>query len=185
MARTSKTRYAVLGMLTLEPMTGYGLREAIDASVGHFWQESYGQLYPTLHALEEEGLVAAERTAGRGRRRRQYTITEAGREALRDWLGSAPESLAPNRSELLLKLFFGRHAATGVMQRHLERHRGALLASREEYRALENAVLDERSPDRPYWLATVRHGLVMVEAGLAWVDETMAEVGSADKGVGT
>ncbi|WP_106848428.1 hypothetical protein [Blastococcus sp. Marseille-P5729] len=51
------------------------------------------------------------------------------------------------------------------------------LAAREQYRKFERAVLDERSPDRSYWLATIRHGLAMNEAGLVWVDETVALLG--------
>lgn len=176
MARPSKTRVAVLGMLTMEPMTGYRLREMIGASVGHFWQESFGQLYPTLHALERDGLIAADRITGKGRRKVEYTITDAGWDALRTWLASEAESLASNRSELLLQVFFGRHAAPGIVVSHLERHRATLLTAREQYRAFQRAVLDERSPDRPYWLATIRHGLAMAEAGLAWVDETVEEL---------
>ncbi|WP_153392748.1 PadR family transcriptional regulator [Ornithinicoccus halotolerans] len=181
MARPSKTRFAILGMLTMEPMTGYRLRETIAASAGHFWQESFGQLYPTLHALEREGLIAARRTTGRGGHKLEYSINDAGWDALRSWLASEAESLASNRSELLLQLFFGRHAPPGVVVGHLERHRATLLAAREQYREFERAVLAERSPDRPYWLATIRHGLAMTEAGLAWADETMADVREAGK----
>ncbi|WP_279637931.1 PadR family transcriptional regulator [Corallococcus aberystwythensis] len=44
-------------MLCREPMSGYDLRSTIERSVGHFWQESYGNLYPTLERMAEERLV--------------------------------------------------------------------------------------------------------------------------------
>ncbi|WP_395805406.1 PadR family transcriptional regulator [Archangium minus] len=55
MARENTCQFAILGMLCREPMSGYGLRQAIEQTVGHFWQESYGNLYPTLERMEAEG----------------------------------------------------------------------------------------------------------------------------------
>ena len=40
MAKTNKTELALLGMLNLEPMSGYDLRHEIEESIGYFWQES-------------------------------------------------------------------------------------------------------------------------------------------------
>ncbi|GAA5161266.1 PadR family transcriptional regulator [Ornithinimicrobium tianjinense] len=164
MSRTSKTRYAVLGMLTHGPMTGYRLREEINGSVGHFWRESFGQLYPTLAQLEDEGLVRRTGTT----RSDPFELTDAGRGALRTWLAGEAESLTPERNELLLQLFFGREAPPGVLQGHLRRHWEALEQARSRYAALEQLVLAQDSPDRTYWLITVRHGIALVDATLAW-----------------
>lgn len=180
MARTPKTRFAILGMLMTEPMTGYRLRNVIAESVGHFWQESFGQIYPTLRELEQQQLVVADRSTSTGRRRTEYAITDAGRQALRAWLESEPESVASNRSELLLQVFFGRHAAPGVLAERLERHRTGLLTARDEYREIERLVIADETVDRPYWLATVRHGLAMVDAGLAWIEQTIAHLDAAE-----
>ncbi|GGK67652.1 hypothetical protein GCM10011509_15030 [Ornithinimicrobium pekingense] len=158
-------------MLTHGPMTGYRLREEIGSSVGHFWQESFGQLYPTLSRLEDEGLV--RRAEGEGRSS-PFELTDAGREALRAWLAAEPESLSPGRNELLLQVFFGRHAPPGVLRGHLDRHRARLEAARDSYRDLERLVAAQDSPDRTYWLVTVRHGLAHVEAGLGWHAEAVA-----------
>ncbi|MDC5695996.1 PadR family transcriptional regulator [Intrasporangium calvum] len=168
MARSSKTRFAVLGMLTLRPMSGYELREEIAGSIGYFWSESFGQLYPTLRVLEADGLVIPERHAGEGRGRTTFAITRAGRDALVDWLGTEVESLTPDRNELLLKLFFARRLAPQTLGAHLSHHREALEAQHEQYLRVEAAVAADRSPDQPFWLATIRYGLAMTEAGLAW-----------------
>lgn len=171
MSRSAKTRYAVLGMLTHGPMTGYRLREEIRGSVGHFWQESYGQLYPTLTRLEEEGLIGRGEGAGRSD---PFELTATGRAALRSWLASEAESLSPERNELLLQIFFGRHAAPGVLQAHLGRHRARLEEARGSYRDLERMITSQDSPDRPYWLITVRYGLALVHAGLSWNADAQA-----------
>ena len=48
----------------------------------HGYQISPGTLYPTLHRLEEEGLLVSEQRVVDGRQRRVYTATAAGRQAL-------------------------------------------------------------------------------------------------------
>jgi DNA-binding PadR family transcriptional regulator len=102
---TNRTRYAILGALTVAPMSGYGLRQFFDQSVSFFWRESYGQIYPILKQLRRERLITTRRGT-RGEHssgRPQYVITSRGREALRAWLSEAVE-LQPPRQELLLKL---------------------------------------------------------------------------------
>jgi PadR family transcriptional regulator, regulatory protein AphA len=96
----------LLGLLAIEPMSGYDLGLAIRQSVGHFWNESDGQIYPNLRKLANEGFVSckAERQKGRPERR-IYSIKEKGRERLKKWLAVPPQPEIP-RNELLLKLFF-------------------------------------------------------------------------------
>jgi DNA-binding PadR family transcriptional regulator len=53
----NRTKYAILGILALAPQTGYELKQFIERSLSAFWQESYGQLYPTLKLLVSEGLA--------------------------------------------------------------------------------------------------------------------------------
>src|ERR1035441_9620557 len=52
----NRTAYVLLGLLSIEPnQSGYDLRKAIESSVGYFWGESYGQIYPTLKRLAAGG----------------------------------------------------------------------------------------------------------------------------------
>jgi DNA-binding PadR family transcriptional regulator len=55
-----------------------------DELATHGYDVGPGTLYPTLHRLEEEGLLASDRTVVDGRSLRVYEITEQGRTALRD-----------------------------------------------------------------------------------------------------
>lgn len=45
---------------------------------------SPGTLYPTLHRMEEDGLLTSRHVVVDGRRRRVYRSTASGRTALRD-----------------------------------------------------------------------------------------------------
>ncbi len=107
--REKATTFVLLGVLAAGgPMTGYDLRTWISGAIGHFWRESFGQIYPELKRMTGEGLVtAAPGTEGR----KPYRITPAGRTALAAWLERHPQPETV-RSELLLKLYFGRFLGT-------------------------------------------------------------------------
>ena len=47
----------LLGLLTIEPMSGYDPGLTIRGSVGHFWNESFGQIYPSLKKLANDRFV--------------------------------------------------------------------------------------------------------------------------------
>ena len=67
----------LLGLLTIEPMSGYDLGQAIRTSVGFFWNESYGQIYPNLKKLAAEGFVTAKTERQKGKPdKRIYSITQ-------------------------------------------------------------------------------------------------------------
>src|SRR5688572_19811352 len=106
MARTNRTRYVILGLLSGGPRSGYDIKRVIEETISHFWSESYGQIYPTLQTLMEEGLATADTDVQEGKpSRKVYSLTEAGRAELRSWI-SAPVDQTPVRLELLLKLYF-------------------------------------------------------------------------------
>src|ERR1700710_583796 len=106
--RLGNTDYALLGMLSVEPMSGYQIRQEIADSIAYFWTESYGQIYPALKRLAARKLIAPARLdtvkSGKGR---IFSLTGQGKTALTEWLAQEPEPQPP-RNQLLLKLFFGR-----------------------------------------------------------------------------
>ncbi len=118
--RSGASAEILLGLLAMEPMSGYDLARSIRAWVGHFWNESYGQIYPNLRRLAQNGLVKSrtERVAGKPERH-VHSITEKGRERLRDWLAVPPHPESP-RNELLLKVFLGEQTEPEVLVVHIE-----------------------------------------------------------------
>ena len=83
--------YAILGFLNYKPMTGYDLKKAFDDSVRHFWYADQSQIYRTLNRLNEKDWVSRDVIEQDTRPdRKEYSITDSGREALRQWLISKP-----------------------------------------------------------------------------------------------
>ena len=165
------TRYAILGLLSIEPMSGYDIRRASTDALSHFWHESYGQIYPALAALEGEGLVRLLPAAKSDKRSRKvYALTAQGRRALATWRKQAPVE-RPFRNEMLLKLFTAD--APAVVLKHVRLLRKVETARLEEYARIE-ARLAREAPAKKLWKATVRYGVLRSRAVIAWCDETLA-----------
>ncbi len=82
------TETLILQLLTERPMYGYELiQTARERSHGFFdWKE--GALYPCLHRLEGDGLIAGEwQVAKESKPRKYYTLTQAGRQAVTERTG--------------------------------------------------------------------------------------------------
>src|SRR5262249_58964926 len=92
------TSYALLGLLRLRPWTTYELAKQVQRGLGWFWPRAERKLYDEPKRLVAAGLAAAaEERTGR-RPRTVYSITPAGRRALRAWLAE-PSAPPPPRTE--------------------------------------------------------------------------------------
>jgi DNA-binding PadR family transcriptional regulator len=171
----ASSKFALLGMLSMCPGSGYDIKKLVQSSIGYFWSESYGRIYPLLKKLTKEGLIRPEPGQGKsGRARQSYAITNKGKQALQQWLVKTPR-LEPNRSELLLKIFFSglvpvEVASAHVVERKLTEERN--LASYERVEA-QLQQKHARDPRLPYWLSTLSYGRHRSAAIVAWCDETI------------
>lgn len=90
------TRYVLLGLLDIKPMSGYDIRRNLKISLDSLWSASYGQIYPTLHRLAAEGMVHPVSVPTGSRERIVYHLTDEGRDEFRAWLRE-PVSYPPTR----------------------------------------------------------------------------------------
>lgn len=173
------TSNALLGLLTLCPMSGYDMRALIDRSIGHFWSESYGQIYPSLKRMAAAGLVEkkTERTKGKPDRN-VFSLTPAGKERLKTWLREPITQVETPRSELLLKLFFGSHVSAEVNRQHVESFIATHQATLKHFAAIEKQLRREEAndPQLPYWLMTLSFGRHRSEALVRWGRETLKKL---------
>lgn len=84
--------YAILGILSLRPMTGYDLKKVMQDSQFMHWSGNNNQIYKALVELLEQDYVKNEVQHQDGApSKKLYTITQTGREALAGWSALAPE----------------------------------------------------------------------------------------------
>jgi PadR family transcriptional regulator PadR len=72
----------VLAALRDDAQHGYALVQRLKERSDGIFDLGEGTVYPALHRLERDGLIASSWTKASGRRRRVYSLTGAGRDAL-------------------------------------------------------------------------------------------------------
>ncbi len=104
----NKTRFTILGLLSINKMSGYDIKKAVNEFLPYIWNESYGQIYKELKILLAEDFVIKERVPQENKPDKNvYTITEKGMEILRSYLENSKSNKILIRNELMLKFLFG------------------------------------------------------------------------------
>lgn len=110
MASTSPATFGLLGLLAARPWTGYELTRQVQRSLRFAWPTSEGHLYREQKRLVELGWATVEQEPVGRRTRRRYTITAAGRIALKEWQATPPQE-PQLHVEGVLRVFLGDHAS--------------------------------------------------------------------------
>ncbi|MGW7545962.1 PadR family transcriptional regulator [Streptomyces sp. NPDC054770] len=171
-------RNAVMAALLEGEASGYDLAKGFDATVANFWTATPQQLYRELERMAAEGLVTA-RVVEQERRpnKRLFSLTPAGRDAVRAYTAEPPARPSVVRDELLVKVqcadagdldavraFVAERMewATAKLARY-ERIRQRLLAGRSE-----EAYFAEAERIGPY--LTLLRGMSFERENLRWGD---------------
>lgn len=138
--RPVSLRHAILGFLSIQPMSGYDLKRYFDASVRHFWSADQAAIYRALNDLDAEQLVEHERVAQATRPdRKVFSLTYAGRAALDEWLATPAPPVA-RREPLLVKLFFAGRMAPDALRSVLQAELEAVDAELAGYRDIVASI---------------------------------------------
>jgi DNA-binding PadR family transcriptional regulator len=180
-------RDAVLAALLEGESSGYDLAKGFDASVANFWMATPQQLYRELERLAEQGLIQA-RIVQQERRpnKRMFSLTEAGREAIRQFTGRAPKP-SVIRDELLIKVQAFDAGDAGVagdaaaVRDFIAERRNWAAAKVQRYERLRNRLLDGRT-EAEYLAAaprvgpylTLMRGISFEEENVRWAQRALA-----------
>ena len=94
--------YAILGMLSYRPMTGYDLKKIMQDSAFMHWSGNNNQIYKALLELLNDGYVTNEtKYQESSPSKKIYTITKEGMDELKEWSGSKPEPAELKKSFLV------------------------------------------------------------------------------------
>jgi PadR family transcriptional regulator AphA len=169
-------RHAALGLLTFGPASGYDLLQTFHGSLANVWPATQSQLYGELAKLAEAGLVTV--TEEGARRRKEYTLTDAGLAELRHWLVDVEPNLT-RRSDMLLRVFFLNVIDLDQAEAYL---RGRELEAAEYHAALRATQADiapETADLAVYGRIALEWGLRFTEMQrewAVWAQEELAKV---------
>lgn len=121
--------YALMALLAeMGEATSYEIKGALEVTIENFWPLPHTTAYEEPARLAAAGYLSARQEEG-GRRRRVYSLTDAGREALAAWTADPTAAPPQLREESVLKTFAGADPAP-------------LLAGRQEWHRSKLAELE-------------------------------------------
>ena len=175
MAKGAKTRYLILGLLADKSLTGYEIKKLIDKKLGALWMESYGQIYPELKKLANEGMVTIEESVEDERvYQKRYHITDSGKKELISWLKMPPENKVV-KYEILLKLFFAKHISKDEFSKHIEDFMHEYKDALDKLAGMK-VQFDENTPDsdKNIWLELAAlFGETLFKAYIEWAEKSL------------
>ncbi len=173
----STLELVLLGLISQAPSSGYDLRKVFTTTpMGHF-SSSPGAIYPALKRLEKNGLIEGT-VKGRDtlRPRRVYTLTEEGKEALKQRFSQpiTRDDIVWHLDDLMLRFAFmgdilGREKALSFLKEFLQQIESYIPDLREH---LENA----RKSESPYGAFAVEHGIELYKTHARWAKHVVDRI---------
>ena len=113
-------KFAILGLLCREPMTGYDLSKEFNHGLLRYWKATHSQIYPELKKLIDEGLVLFEVVKQGRLEKKRYTLTGQGRAEFMGWL-TTYEPIEQNAKDVFkLRLYFSDNISDDELLAQLE-----------------------------------------------------------------
>lgn len=157
---------AILGLVAERPLHGYEIEQVIDQRGMRDWTEiGFSSIYYLLNKLEKAGFVErALRAAERGAVRKVYTLTEAGREALKNGVVAALST--PQRCYLPIQIGLANLPSLSTEEAitALTHYRDVLVQRAAGLRA----KWESQMPVPDFVAAMFEHSLALINAELQW-----------------
>jgi len=166
-------KYAILGLLHYKDMHGYRIKKLIERDFGFMWTVNYGQIYPALRSMHEEGWVTMSVVArANSPDRKLYSITDQGRQEFLTWLAAEPERQLFIRDPFLLRFTFFSQGDTErslqLIQEQIDLY--------EEQLAVRKKFTGSRQRRDMYVRLATDLGLRFNEMILDWLRQAQAEI---------
>ncbi len=163
----------ILGFLCEKPMSGYDIKQMMEKSVSYFFDATFGAIYPALRKMEKEGLVEKQVIQQEGKPNKNlFVITESGREQFQKYLNS-PINPTVTRSDILIRLFFGKLSTKENVQIWLEEERQK---NEEMYESLEKVSSEFPNMDKHQRLV-LEYGIRLSKMVMELIDEELNREG--------
>src|SRR5215218_7763208 len=172
------TSYAVLAQLAVRPWSTYELARQRVRFFRSVWPRAESAIYREVKRLAAMGLVVAEREYVGRRPRTVYSITDAGRQVLREWLATPVSPFAMD-SEAMIRLFSAPLGTKEQLVTTLEQVRDDAQEMLAFGGAVKQEFLDGRAAlqDQVYIRAlAVDFFISLLTTVDGWAERTLAEI---------
>lgn len=184
--------YIILGLLMLTDRTIYQLRSRIDKGLNFMYSSSTGSIQAAIKKLLNSGYIGFRDIRDNGKDKKEYYITDAGRQEFSNWINSPVDSAGIKCPELAKVYFMGfseRENRLGNIREYI----GGL---KNKYEALkmicDEAEIFESSDDYKklekqakdivfYQLAAARYGRDLMAFTVGWYEDFLNEMRGHDE----
>lgn len=172
-------KYAILGILSCKPLTGYDLKKIIQESAFMYWSGNNNQIYKSLVELLDEGFVTGEvHHQESSPSKKIYTITEEGTAELKDWVLSTPQ--APEfKKTFLIQLAWADQLNAEELNTLLSRYEDEItmqILLQQQKKSREPFSPDRTSREAYLWGAIHENVLSSYKNELSWVQKLRKEL---------
>jgi PadR family transcriptional regulator AphA len=181
----SDIEVALLGLLSIRPMTGYEIRRSYARGLAPWWETPRTQIYPKLRELRRRGLVRDELVVQDGKpNKRVYTIEPAGSAALVSWL-RRDIGWPVMKHQMMMRLFFGNLLPVPAFRRLLadysERMTTMVDSLRTAHTRFSAALTGPYRTSVFFELLSLEHLIRMAELELSGTKAVLATLARADR----
>ena len=177
-------KHAILGFLYKEPLSGYDLSKMFDGSRTSYWTATHTQIYRTLNELNESGMVYCRIIQQeQSPNKKNYHLTEKGREELFKWLKS-DQGMTPIKDKFLLQMSFinilSEQEIDEVINNRIKRIKNQIDSLRcgDYYKGLKYAK-NER--ERLLMYTALEYGVGLYEFELQWLKSCRAKLDNINR----
>ncbi len=167
-------RYAILGLLNHEPLTGYDITKRFKENISHFWDANHSQIYLELKNLLNNNEVEYEIVIqGEKLEKKLYHITELGSKELKEWLKSDGEPITIPKETFRLKLYSSTVLNKTEKQYlfNLQKEKHLKLLNELEKKIEHFPTIPVRNSLDFYDYLLIRGAIFREKSAISWLDE--------------
>lgn len=166
--------YAILGMLSWKPLTGYDMKRMMQDSPIMYWSGNNNQIYKALVKLLNDGYVTNEIEYQDGAPNKKiYTITESGKDALMNWVFKTEPEIPEFKKTFLIQLSWAGELEPEQIDTMLARYEQIIqeqLAMRKEEKRRKKNFPDRSEVEKYIWEGIYDNLQMSLEAELRWLE---------------
>lgn len=172
-------KYAILGLLSSKPFTGYEMKKIFEDSPVMYWSGNNNQIYKSLVQLLDEGLVTSEVLHQEtSPSKKVYTITGSGLAELKKWVLSPPE-VPEFKKSFLVQLAWADQLSNEELNELLSKYENEikiqLLLHQEKNR--RGLYSPERNPREAFiWNMISQNPISSLKSELDWIQGIRREL---------
>lgn len=167
--------YAILGLLSWKPLTGYDVKRVMQDSPFLYWSGNNNQIYKALTKLLEKGFVTNEiQYQESAPNKKIYSITESGLSELIRWVTSEEPEIPEYKKNFLIQLSWAGRLESEKIDELLAKYEKTMtqqLAMRKEEKRREKNFPNRSEQERFVWEMIYGNFVQMCEAELRWIKQ--------------